>query len=133
MVQIGSRALQREAPGGHVGSAAQVLHSASPIGALLEVMRDLERDLVERTGEDLLQSLGTAAMQHRALRRGLALVEYLAVERVRERVALDDASIGKLPRIRQAQDVAATRQPIAALLERRGVHVRRRRGDGRGE
>ena len=51
MLQVGSRAIQREPPGSHVGSAAQVLHGASPVSTLLEVLRNLGRDFVERLGK----------------------------------------------------------------------------------
>ena len=129
MLEVGPRRVEWAAFRGQ----PKVFHGASPVGALLEVMGHLRRDIIERRGEDLLQPLGAPAMQHRASRGGLALVERFAVERVRERVPLDDAAVGQLLRAREAQDVAAPGERVAALLERAEVHVGRRRADRRRE
>ena len=84
MLQVGSRAIQREPLGSHVGSAAQVLHGASPVSTLLEVLRNLGRDFVERLGKTSSSRFRLPTMQHRAPRRRLALVQNLPVERVHE-------------------------------------------------
>ena len=89
----------------------------------LEVRCQLGGDLGRLRAERGHLALGDAAVQPDAPRLRDALVEDVLVERVHEAVASGEGAVGPLLDAGGAQELAAPREPLAAVVERRRLPV----------
>ena len=111
----------------------QILRRAVGIPPLLEMQRELGRDLRCAHAKGSLRAFADPEVQLRASRSGNAPVGHVPVQRVRESVTRGERAVGPFDAAAWSEPLLAPRQRLAARLRRRGVALEPCGDGGRGE
>src|ERR1700678_2739878 len=112
---------------------SQVVDSARPVGALLEVVCQLGHDFLHPPRVHRCETLANPTMKFRSASRRLSIVENLAVQHMHERVALGQAAVGKRMSTRPFHYMTPPRQLLIKSLHTARIDVRCGTDDARGE